>query len=101
MSHYRKVVWNEGMLLTPHHFQQWDNYYEEVLNSRFSSFTPYEWGILDLQINQEAIANGLFNLTRCSAVMPDGLLIKIPQAAASPEARHVQGHFNPTSESLD
>ena len=70
MSRYRKVVWNEGMLLTPHHFQQWDNYYEELLSSRFASAAPYEWGVLDFQANNEAIANGNFDLIRCRAVMP-------------------------------
>ena len=43
------------MLLTPHHFQQWDNYYEELLTSRVRSILPFEYGVLDLQINREAI----------------------------------------------
>ena len=64
MSRYRKLVWNEGMLLGPHHFQQWDNYYEELLISRFASIMPYEWGVLDMQANNEAIANGSFDLIR-------------------------------------
>ena len=46
------------MLLTPHHFQQSDNYHEELLNSRFRSILPYEWGVLELQVNRESIANG-------------------------------------------
>ena len=61
MSRYRKIVWNEGMLLTPHHFQQWDNYYEELLNSPFASLASYEWGVLDIQVNNEAFANGSFD----------------------------------------
>src|SRR5262245_63424291 len=91
MSRYRKVVWNEGMLLTPHHFQQWDNYYEELLSSRLASLVSYEWGVLDLQINRESIANGFFDLIRCSAVMPDGMLVNIPQTDPAPEPRPIQG----------
>nr|MBA2379172.1 type VI secretion system baseplate subunit TssK [Blastocatellia bacterium] len=72
MSKYRKIVWNEGMLLTPHHFQQWDNYHEELLNSRVRSMMPYEYGVIDLQVNNEAIANGNFQLATCRAVLPDG-----------------------------
>ena len=53
MGRYRKIVWNEGMLLTPHHFQQSDNFHEELLNSRIASLVAYEWGILDLQVNRE------------------------------------------------
>jgi type VI secretion system protein ImpJ len=101
MSRYRKIVWNEGMLLTPHHFQQWDNYYEELLNSRFASSAPYEWGVLDIQVNNEAVANGSFDLVRCRAVMPDGLLLNIPEVDPAPAARSLEGHFNQSEERLN
>ena len=101
MSRYRKIVWNEGMLLTPHHFQQWDNYYDELLSSRLASAMPYEWGVLDLQANTEAIANGNFDLLRCRAIMPDGLAVNIPESDPAPEPRPVQGHFDADAERLD
>lgn len=100
MSKYRKVVWNEGMLLTPQHFQQWDNYHEELLSSRFRSISPYEFGILDLQINREAIANGNFQVNNCYAVLPDGLMINVPDTDAVPNLRPVGDHFHPEKESL-
>jgi type VI secretion system protein ImpJ len=89
------------MLLTPHHFQQWDNYHEEQLNARFASLAPYEWGILDLQLNHEAIANGRVELVRCRAVLPDGLLVNIPLTDVAPDARPVEDHFDPEAEHLD
>jgi type VI secretion system protein ImpJ len=101
MSPYRKIVWNEGMLLTPQHFQQWDNYYEELLTSRLTSLVPYEWGVLDLQINHEALANGYVNLVRCRAVMPDGMIVNVPQGDAAPDARAVEGHFEAADERLE
>src|SRR5262252_9090364 len=101
MSRYRKVVWNEGMLLTPHHFQQWDNYYEELLNSRFTSAAPYEWGVLEFQANGQAIANGNFDLLRCRAVMPDGLSINVPETDPAPAARPVGEQFDPDAAHLD
>jgi type VI secretion system protein ImpJ len=101
MSYYRRVVWNEGMLLAPHHFQQADNYHEELLNSRVASLVPYEWGILDLQINREAIANGHFELISCHGLMPDGLLINIPQMSPAPDPRPVEGHFTASADKLD
>jgi type VI secretion system protein ImpJ len=101
MSRYRKVVWNEGMLLMPHHFQQWDNYYEELLNSRFGSLVPYDWGVISFQINNESIANGSFDLLRCRAVLPDGLLVNVPDTDPAPAARPVGEHFSPETEKLD
>lgn len=100
MSRYRKIVWNEGMLLTPHHFQQWDNYYEELINTRLSSLDAYEWGVLDLQANRESIANGNFDLLRCRCVMPDGLILDIPTKDAGPDPRPIEGHFHPEAETL-
>ncbi len=75
------MLWNEGMLLTPHHFQQQDNYHEEQLSARLASLVPYEWGVLDLQLNEDSIANGTCEIVRCRAVMPDGLIVNIPQRA--------------------
>jgi type VI secretion system protein ImpJ len=100
MSKYRKVVWNEGMLLTPHHFQQWDNYHEELLNARIRSIMPFEYGIMDAQVNREAIANGNFQVTAVRAILPDGLLINVPDTDAVPDARPVGSHFSPEATSL-
>jgi type VI secretion system protein ImpJ len=100
MSSQRKVLWNEGMLLTPHHFQQWDNYHEEQLHARLASLFPYEWGILDLQLSAESIANGFVDLLRCRAVMPDGLIVNVPERDAAPDRRAVENHFDPDAERL-
>lgn len=101
MSRFRRIVWNEGMLLTPHHFQQSDNHIEELLNVRVASLMPYEWGIIDLQLNRDAIANGSVQLLSCRGVMPDGLWIDIPTTCPAPEARPVEDHFSPTEDHLD
>jgi type VI secretion system protein ImpJ len=101
MSRYRRVVWNEGMLLSPHHFQQADNYMEDLINTRVGWLFAHEWGILDLQINRDAVANGSVQLISCRGVMPDGLIVNIPQTCLAPESRQVGDHFSPTAGSLD
>src|SRR5688500_15287936 len=78
MSKYRKIVWNEGMLLTPQHFQQFDNYHEELLNSCVRSMMQHEYGVLELRFSAEAIANGNFQITTCRAVLPDGMFVNVP-----------------------
>jgi type VI secretion system protein ImpJ len=88
------------MLLTPHHFQQWDNYHDEQLRSRFASLAPYEWGILDLQLSNESIANGFVELVRCRAVMPDGLIVNVPQVDPAPHRRAIEDHFASDTEIL-
>src|SRR5207248_11333934 len=100
MSRYRRVVWNEGMLLTPHHFQQWDNYYEELLSSRFASAAPYEWAVLDFHANNEATANGNLDLIRCRAVLPGGGLVSVPETGPAPAPRPRMDHFDPVAAKL-
>src|SRR5262249_10905654 len=100
MSRYRRIVWNEGMLLAPHHFQQADNYTEDLINTRMAWLLSHEWGILDLQINRDAVTNGSVQLISCRGVMPDGLVVNIPQTCPAPDARPVGDHFSPTAESL-
>ncbi len=100
MSKYRKIVWNEGMLLTPHHFQQWDNYYEELLNSRARSMMQHDYGVLEMQVNNEAIANGEFQLTMFRGVLTDGLMVNVPDAEGVPPMRPVGKHFRVEAEKL-
>lgn len=100
MSKYRKIVWNEGMLLTPHHFQQWDNYHEGLVHSRVRSVAPFAYGVLELQIDNEAIANGNLHIVNCRAVMPDGLVVDVPGTEGVPASRPVGEHFSAESERL-
>lgn len=73
----QKVVWSEGMALMPHHFQQWDRYYEELVADRFSTYDPFSWGVKSLNIDQGELATGRFTIRECSLVMPDGLIVDI------------------------
>jgi type VI secretion system protein ImpJ len=100
MSKYRKIVWNEGMLLTPHHFQQFDNYHEELLNSRVRSIMQHEYGVLELRFSAEAIANGNFQITTCRGVLPDGLFVNVPDAEAVPDMRPIGNHFRVDADRL-
>ena len=100
MRKYRKIVWNEGMLLTPHHFQQFDNYHEELLNSRVRSIMQHEYGVLELRFSAEAIANGNFQVTTCRAVLPDGLFVNVPDAEGAPNMRPIGNHFRVEADRL-
>jgi len=88
------------MLLTPHHFQQWDNYHEDLLESRVQSIMQFAYGVLELRINTEAIANGNFQIISCRAVLPDGLVVNLPDTEAVPDLRPVGEHFSVEAERL-
>lgn len=100
MEQQQKVLWTEGMFLTPHHFQQWDRYYEHLLQQRLHNLAPLGWGIRELKINEEALANGQVSIGRFSGVLPDGLLVDAPGTDEPPTAREVGDKFPAEKERL-
>jgi type VI secretion system protein ImpJ len=96
MKRIAKVVWSEGMFLTPHLFQQADDYHESLLHLRVKVSTPFHWGLTDLEIDREALINGQVSLIRCSGILPDGLPIQIPDGDEPPETRSIQSFFSPS-----
>ncbi len=89
------------MFLTPHHFQQLDSYYEDLLHFRVNALTPFGWGVTSLQINREGLANSQLTLLKCSGVFPGGLPFNIPEDDEPPPSRSVEGHFEASAPSQD
>ncbi|HVE40137.1 MAG TPA: type VI secretion system baseplate subunit TssK [Planctomycetota bacterium] len=100
MEYAQKVLWSEGMFLTPHHFQQADRYYENLISRRLSAVRALGWGVCRLQINGDALANGEVVLSKCSAILPDGLAVDTPDLDPLPPARPVEGFFDAKRTSL-
>jgi type VI secretion system protein ImpJ len=101
MTPLQKVLWSEGLFLTPHHLQQWDRYQEGVLNFRLRALSTFMWGAEELRFNEESLENGIFEVLRCRAVLPDGTTIDIPDVDAPPPARNFLDCFLPTSDRMD
>ena len=99
-----KVVWQEGMTLDPHHFQQSDRFHAAVLNARMRSIAPFFWGLSHISIDADTLVNGELALLECGGVMPDGLAFEIGgQYGNLPDSRTVVGYekFPPSKETLN
>jgi len=79
----RKVIWAEGVLLGQQHFQQWDNYYQAKQQIYNQSIAPLAWGLIGLQIDEEALLNSQFRIKHCTAIYPNGWLINFNAAEDS------------------
>lgn len=101
MKWIEKVVWSEGMFLTPHLFQQADQYHEQLLDFRLRPLGPSWWGLSTLEIDRDALPNGQLTLVRCTGILPDGLPIRIPEGDEPPESRSIKAHFPPAADKLD
>ncbi|HAW2506561.1 TPA: type VI secretion system baseplate subunit TssK [Escherichia coli] len=87
-----KVMWQEGMLMRPHHFQQQQRYNDYLDNQRFRAMNNLSWGFTELTLNNELLAQGKIMIDSASGTLPDGTVFSIPDQDALPDPLHPQ-HF--------
>ncbi|MEO7495552.1 MAG: type VI secretion system baseplate subunit TssK, partial [Massilia sp.] len=86
-----KVLWGEGLFLRPQHFQQQDQYHEHRLHESVKTLHPYAWGVGQLQIDRDALANNTLRLLELSLRFQDGEMVEAPGADALPEPVDLSG----------
>ncbi|MEG1039449.1 MAG: type VI secretion system baseplate subunit TssK [Pseudomonas sp.] len=72
-----KVIWQEGMLLRPQHFQHNDRYYDYQMKTRTQLLGSYAWGFLRLEIDLQFLDMGKVVISQASGILPDGSLFEL------------------------
>ncbi len=72
-----KVIWQEGLLLRPQHFQHSDRYYEHQMKTRTQLLGRYTWGFLRLEIDVQFLNMSKLVISHASGVLPDGSLFEL------------------------
>jgi type VI secretion system protein ImpJ len=80
----RKLVWTEGLFVTQHHFQQLDRYHEWLSSERLRAAVPYDWGVLEVEVDERALAAEQFKLNRLSVILPDGSPVEHGEGTGDP-----------------
>jgi type VI secretion system protein ImpJ len=97
-----RVVWSEGLLVSPQHLQQADLYHERLLDVRLAALTPQTWGILSLELDLGALQADQFRMSRFVGILPDGLHLGFEAGdAEAPAARPIGAHFPPAQPVLE
>ncbi len=89
------------MLLTPQLFQQWDQYYERHLNERFRALVAFGYGALRLDFDHDGLSNGRVTLLGFQGLLPDGVVVRIPEEDMAPQTRLIGDLFPPSLDHLD
>ncbi|EEB82755.1 type VI secretion system baseplate subunit TssK [Roseobacter sp. GAI101] len=89
MSWDSKVLWNEGLFLQPHHFQQADRYTESLVAGLARRIGPYIWGVNALEIDEEVLKFGQFAIKSCAGLTHDGTVFRVPSSEDHPPALDV------------
>lgn len=71
------IQWHEGMLLSPHHFQELSSRFEDLLHYHLRQLTPYPWGLRrwPVQFDPGLLVSGRLRILHLEAVLPDGLVV--------------------------
>ena len=77
------------MHLAQHHFQAQSRYFESAMHFALSSVMPSIYGLVAMELDQDALWNGTISLVRASGVMPDGLVFDLGDSDALPATRNV------------
>jgi len=102
MKGLQRVVWSEGMLVSPQHMQQADLYHERMLDCRLVATAPLSWGITAAQIDTGALAADQLVVSRFSGVLPDGLPLDFKAGdPEAPAARPIGANFPPALSALE
>lgn len=69
------MLWHDGLLLAPLHFEQLTQRHEELVAYHVRSGFQYAWGLRRLTLQAGKLAQGVVAVEQLEAVMPDGLLV--------------------------
>ncbi|HEU5458335.1 MAG TPA: type VI secretion system baseplate subunit TssK [Terracidiphilus sp.] len=96
MKFLSRVVWSEGMYLSPHHFQTQSRYFEDSMAFLAASLWREPWGLVHLELDSKALRNGTGALLHASGIFPDGLPFEIPNSDPLPALRNLLEVFPST-----
>lgn len=85
-SFEKRVVWTEGMMLLPQHFQQQTRFVESQIRKQIAFSRPHHWGFHHLVVDQALLKTGKFRLQSASGIFPDGSYFDIPGTDDAPPA---------------
>src|SRR6187551_977560 len=102
MKPLQRVVWSEGMLVSPQHLQQQDLYHERLVDERIAALAPYRWGVVSVEIDAGSLGADQLRVTKFVGILPDGLYVAFDATDPEcPAARPIGAHFPPSAGSCD
>ncbi len=77
-KYHESISWTEGVFLRPQHFQQEQQERAAARASDRSLALPYAWGIHSLELDEAALEQFSFSVSKLQAILPGGAEIDLP-----------------------
>lgn len=89
------IFWEHGVFLQPQHFQL--EYIQHIRRAAaaMALLNPYLWGVRRLEVNENAISNGVFEVVSMELLLPSGEWVSFPGNAWLPPRSFGQAWTNP------
>ena len=78
------LFWEHGTLLQPQHFQISDRRLLEETGLLRSFLCPHAWGVRQLEIDEDALAVGIFQVNQLDMLLPQGEHLVLGENAVLP-----------------
>lgn len=81
MNVKQPISWYQGLFLQPQHFQYSSLHNEQLVIQYMRELCPHPWGLVRMQLNEQALSSGVIELNYIKAVFEDGTLVEYPDNA--------------------
>ena len=78
MDSRQSIYWHQGLFLQPQHFQYLEMHQQFLRQPLVKMVSPYPWGLGDLQIADQALANRVFEIRQLKLLLPDQSYLEFP-----------------------
>lgn len=68
-----QIMWHDGMLLSPQHFQQAFKRCEDILRYHSFASTPYPFGVKEFAFEESSFSSGLLKIDELECIFQDGI----------------------------
>jgi len=79
-----RVVWHEGLFLRPQHLQQQERFLQHWIESRCGGIRSFNWGLMQLEWDEQHLTLGTVSLNKAHGVFPDGTPFDMPGSTPFP-----------------
>ena len=74
----QQIYWHSGLYLQPQHFQSLDLHYEWNLAEHLRLAQPYNYGLIEVSINEAALNDYVVSVEQIRCILPGGTLLSQP-----------------------
>ncbi|MEZ5978980.1 MAG: type VI secretion system baseplate subunit TssK [Planctomycetota bacterium] len=91
----RSVLWREGMFLYPQHLQAFTREVRAGVRSAGALGLVGDYGLIDLEVDGDALQDGVFDVRSVKLVLRDGTLVEVPVNGTVPKREFTEFFTGP------